>query len=126
VATRLVVQRDDLRQTRWEDTAHAGLDNGAVRLQIDKFALTSNNITYAVFGDAMNYCQFFPTGDPATGSIPVWGFGSVVESRCAGVEVGERFYGYFPIADEVVLRPEDVTAPGFRDAAEHRRGLHPI
>lgn len=126
MATRLVVQRDNLRHTSWEDTAPAGLDDGAVRLRIDKFALTSNNVTYAVFGDAMGYWQFFPTGDPATGCIPVWGFGSVVESRCAGVEVGERFYGYFPIADEVVLRPEDVAAPGFSDAAEHRRGLHPI
>ena len=54
MATRLVVQRDDLRQTRGEDTAPAGLDDGRARLQIDKFALTSNNITYAVFGDAMN------------------------------------------------------------------------
>lgn len=124
--TRLVVRRDDLRQTRWEDTAPARLDDGAARLRIDKFALTSNNITYAVMGDVMGYWQFFPTDDPATGAIPVWGFGSVVESRTAGVDPGERFYGYFPIADEVVLLPRDVATPGFTDGAGHRRGLHAV
>ncbi len=126
MTTRFVVQRNDFRQTSWEDVPPDDLDDGSVRLQIDKFALTSNNITYAVFGDAMGYWQFFPTGDAATGSIPVWGFASVVESRCPGVDVGERFYGYFPIAEEVVLTPVAVAAQGFTDGVDHRRALHPI
>ncbi|GJF12824.1 hypothetical protein NGTWS0302_02770 [Mycolicibacterium cyprinidarum] len=126
VAKRFVVERNNLRKTSWATVAPDHLSDGTVRLRIDKFALTSNNITYAVFGDAMGYWQFFPTGDAATGSIPVWGFGSVVESRSPGVDVGERFYGYFPIAEEVVLTPVDVAAPGFSDGAEHRRALHPI
>lgn len=126
MTTQLAVQRNDLTKTRWEDMAPAALDDGAVRLRVDRFALTSNNITYAVFGDAMGYWQFFPTGDPATGCIPVWGFGDVVESRADGVSVGERFYGYFPVAEEVVLRPRDTAATGFTDGTEHRQGLPPI
>lgn len=126
MTTRFVVERNDLRKTSWADVAPGRLEDGCVRLRIDKFALTSNNITYAVFGDAMGYWQFFPTGDAATGSIPVWGFASVLESRCPGIDVGERFYGYFPIAEEVVLTPREVAAMGFTDDAEHRRALHPV
>ena len=126
VTTRLVVQRHDIRQTRWEDITPPDLEDGAVRMRIDRFALTSNNITYAAFGDLMNYWQFFPTGDPATGCVPVWGFASVAESRCPGVDDSERFYGYFPLADEVVLHPRPVDDGGFVDSAEHRRTLHPI
>ncbi|OYN77060.1 DUF2855 family protein [Mycolicibacterium sphagni] len=123
---RLAVARTDLRALRWTEAPAKSLDDGEVRLRVDTFALTSNNITYAAFGDAMNYWQFFPTGDPGTGCIPVWGFASVIESRCPGVEVGERFYGYWPIGDEAVLQATDVHPGGFTDGAEHRRALHAI
>jgi Protein of unknown function (DUF2855) len=126
MTTRFVVQRNDLRNTHWSESPTTTLDDGEVRLCIDAFALTSNNITYAAFGDAMNYWQFFPTGDAGTGCIPVWGFASVVESRCPAVEVGERFYGYWPIGDDIVLQAEGVHPGGFADGAEHRRALHPI
>ena len=97
-----VVQRNDLHQTGWLSTSTQPLVDGAVRLSVAAFALTSNNITCAAFGDAMNYWNFFPTGAADTGCIPVWGFGDVIESRCTGVAVGERFYGYFPMATESV------------------------
>ena len=95
-------------------------------MAIDAFALTANNITYAAFGEAMSYWGFFPTGDAATGCIPVWGFANVVESRCAGAAVAERFYGYFPMANDVVLQPVRVNEAGFFDGAEHRRELHAV
>ncbi len=126
MTTRLIVQRNDLRRTRWEDVPAEPLADGEVRLRIDQFALTSNNVTYAAFGDVMNYWQFYPTGDPTTGCIPVWGFGTVVESRNAAVAEGERFYGYFPIADEVVLQAASVHPGGFTDGAAHRRELPSI
>src|SRR5690242_474866 len=113
MSERFVVRRDDLRSTRWEDVPVAVVDDGAVRLHIDSFAFTANNLTYAAFGDSMNYWAFYPTGDAATGCIPVWGFATVVESRCDGVEVGERFYGFWPLAGEVVLHPVRVNAGGF-------------
>lgn len=126
MATRFIVQRADLRPAGWHDHPDTPLAEGEVRLRVDMFALTANNITYAAFGDAMNYWQFYPTGDPATGCIPVWGFGSVTESRCVGVADGERFYGYFPTADEVVLQPTSVHPGGFTDGAAHRGDLPPI
>jgi len=120
------VGRTDLRRTRWEEPPAVPLVAGAVRMRVDRFALTSNNITYGAFGEGMSYWSFFPTGDASTGCIPVWGFATVVESRCEGVAVGERFYGYYPIADEVVLHPAAVDAQRFVDGAPHRRELHGI
>lgn len=124
-ATGFIVQRNQLRETRFIDDAAAlaPLDDGAVRLHIDAFALTSNNITYAAFGDAMKYWNFFPSGLDGWGRIPVWGFANVTESRCEGVAVGERFYGYFPMSSHLVVRPDRVRESGFVDGAEHRQGL---
>ena len=118
-----VVHRNNLHQTAWQSAPPLPLVDGAVRLRIDAFALTSNNITYAAFGEAMNYWNFFPTGTADTGCIPVWGFGDVVESRCVDVASGERFYGYFPMATDCVLHPARVNDKGFFDGAAHRREL---
>ena len=120
------VQKTDLHQTRLTNTVLAPLQNGEARLAVQRFALTANNITYAAFGDAMNYWKFFPTGDSAWGSIPVWGFADVIESKCEGVAAGERLYGYYPMASHVTLLPARVTDHGFYDAAPHRAELHPV
>jgi Protein of unknown function (DUF2855) len=96
---------------------------GEVLLHVDSFAFTANNVTYAMFGDAMNYWQFFPTGEADWGTIPVWGFATVATSTVDGIAVGERFYGYFPMATEVIVQPDRVTPGGFVDGAEHRAAL---
>jgi len=123
MTTMFAVGRTDLRHSEWRETARAALRPGEARLRIDLFALTANNVTYGAFGEAMHYWDFFPTGDVQTGCIPVWGFATVSESLVDGVDVGERFYGYWPMADEVVLAPVRVIAEGFFDGARHRRGL---
>lgn len=120
------VLKTDLHQTRLTSNETAALKDGEVRLSVQRFALTANNITYAAFGDAMNYWKFFPTADSAWGCIPVWGFAVVTESRCDGVTAGERFYGYYPMASIVTLQPARVTANGFYDGAPHRAELHPV
>ena len=126
-ATRILVSRTDLRQMRAAADPDAPsarpLAPGEARLRIDRFALTSNNITYAAFGDAMKYWQFFPSADTAWGCIPVWGFAEVVESCAEGVNVGERCYGYWPMGRFLVVQPVRVKARGFVDGAAHRRDL---
>lgn len=120
-----LVRKDQLTLTELRETPEDVLENGQVRLRVDKFALTANNITYAAFGDAMNYWGFFPA-DTGWGRIPVWGFGTVVESRSPGVSVGEKFYGYYPMSSAVVLQPTRLSATGFMDGAEHRAALHAV
>lgn len=122
------VARADLHEVRVEHRDAPSLVDGQVRLRIDRFALTSNNITYAVFGAAMQYWDFFPVpGDAAHrwGRIPVWGFGEVVESRAPAVAVGERLYGYYPMSTELVITPDRADERGVTDGAEHRAAMAP-
>ena len=127
LALRIEVARSDLRQMRTvadpDAPAARPLADGQARLRIHSFALTSNNITYAAFGDAMKYWEFFPTGDAAWGCIPVWGFAEVVESRTEGVPVGARCYGYWPMGSHLVVTPSRVRKHGFDDGAALRAGL---
>jgi hypothetical protein len=118
------VNRDDLRTVRWNDREE-DLEDGQARLRVDQFALTANNVTYAVFGDAMSYWQFFPT-DAGWGRVPVWGFADVEESKAAGLSEGERVYGYFPMATHLVVTPSRINDGGFVDAAAHRAALPPV
>ncbi len=132
--TDFLVRKDRLATTTLRTTPALPLADGQVRVDIAHFALTSNNITYAAFGDAMHYWQFFPVAASATaedddaswGRIPVWGFGTVVESRHPQVAVGERLYGYFPMSTSVDLTPARLSPLSFSDAAPHRAALHPV
>jgi hypothetical protein len=107
-------------------TEEAPLQPGEARLQLERFALTANNVTYAVFGDRMAYWNFFPANLPGHGRVPVWGFGTVSESRCDGVAAGQRVYGYFPLAETLVVQPGKVSARGFTDMATHRQPMSPF
>jgi len=72
---------------------------GQIRLAVDSFSFTANNITYAAAGDIHGYWQFYPpVGEDSLGwgVIPVWGFATVVDSCCNQITVGERLFGYFP------------------------------
>ena len=115
----LLVKRDTLDETRLEDAEPAPLVAGEARLRVDAFSLTANNITYAVFGSAMGYWNFFPAPD-GWGRVPVWGFGDVVESTVDGVPEGTRVYGYFPMSHELVVTPIRADDKGFVDGAAHR------
>ncbi len=127
---RIEVRRDDLTRTRAvpdpDAPEHRPLADGQARLRVRRFALTANNVTYAAFGEAMKYWQFFPAGDAAHGVVPVWGFADVVESRADGVAVGEHLYGYLPMGSHLVVTPAKVGRGGFSDGAAHREGLAAI
>src|SRR6185369_3892132 len=72
---------------------------------------------------SMSYWGFFPSGVAGWGHMPVWGFAEVAASNVSGVEPGERFYGYFPIASHLVVQPVRVTERGFYDGTPHRLEL---
>lgn len=126
-ASRFCVSRTDLHATRLlpdpDAPAARALAEGELRLRVQSFALTANNITYAAFGDKMKYWQFFPSRAEGWGCVPVWGFAEVVESRCADVATGQRVYGYLPMGHYLVVQPARVSTRGFMDASAHRREL---
>lgn len=124
--TTLLVRKSALSDAMLHSTQDAPLTAGQVRVRVDSFALTANNITYAAFGDAMDYWRFYPSTEEGWGIIPVWGFGTVVQSQHPGVAVGERLYGYWPMASSAVIAPARLDPSGFSDGAAHRQSLHPI
>jgi hypothetical protein len=116
------VRRDNLRVSGFASSPQE-LKPGAVLLKIEKFAFTANNVTYAVFGEAMQYWNFFPLEERDWGRIPVWGYAAVVESRHEAIRAGERVYGYLPMSTHLTVHPDRVTEAGFMDGAPHRRAL---
>lgn len=81
------------------------LEDGEVLLDIERFALTANNITYGVYGDRLGYWRFFPAEDN-WGRIPVWGFATVRRSTVETIPAGTRLFGYLPMASHFVTRLE--------------------
>jgi hypothetical protein len=116
------VRRDDLRTTRWTELERLPLEEGELRLAVDRFAFTANNITYAVTGDMLHYWKFFPADD-GWGRLPVFGFADVTESRAPGVTVGTRLFGYLPMSSDFVVRPAQIGPAGFVDISERRAKL---
>ena len=116
------ISRADLELCRFEDGPAVELAPGQALLAVSHFGLTSNNITYAKFGDAMSYWDFFPAPD-GWGRMPVWGFADVAESLAPGVQVGTRLYGYLPPSTHLVVAPAHVSERGFVDASPHRAAL---
>lgn len=124
--TTLQVRKDKLAETRLVTQEDAPLAEGQARVRVDSFALTANNITYAAFGDMMSYWRFYPAAEEGWGIVPVWGFATVVQSLHPGVAVGERLYGYWPMAGSSVVQPERLSEGGFREGAAHRAELHAV
>jgi len=56
----------------------------------------------------------------------VWGFADVSLSNVDGIEPGERFYGYYPMASHLSVTPGRVNTNGFSDSAAHRQEMHPL
>lgn len=121
----LETKRSALAVTRVVNDPIVELEEGQCRLRIDYFALTTNNITYGVFGDMLRYWEVFPAlDDPGTwGRIPTWGFAEVTESRCDDVPVGERLFGFLPMSDGTIITPGRVDDRGLSDVATHRQSL---
>lgn len=120
---RLTVERKAFDRSMVASAPLPVLGEGEVLVRVEDFALTANNISYALSGDTIGYWQFFPEADPALGVVPVWGFGEVVESHAADLPVGARFWGFLPMASHLVMRPTRVSARRFVDSSEHRTGL---
>ena len=101
------------------------LADGGVRLAIESFSVTTNNITYAMMGDSFGYWNFFPAPE-GKGIVPMWGHARVIESKCPDIAVGERVYGYLPMASHLDVFPTKVAESGFFDGAAHRAPMSPI
>lgn len=116
--TELHINRSSIGQTMLVTTELPPLADGMIRLEVEHFALTANNVTYAQFGDMLDYWGFFPVS-AEWGLVPAMGWARIAESTVAGLEVGSRFYGWYPMSTSVDIAPT-VASTGFRDDGAHR------
>lgn len=121
------VNKANPAQARLAQVSPTVIKDNQVLVKIDRFAFTSNNITYAVAGDMLKYWNFFPPAQDSEqwGVIPVWGFADVLESNSKELPVGERLFGYFPPAENLVMTPTRVSDRHFIEGAAHRAELPP-
>ncbi len=125
IMTQVHVRKTALTEAVVAELPLAPLGEGAVRLQIESFSVTANNVTYAVVGDGFKYWDFFPAPE-SFGIVPMWGHARVIESRHPDIAVGERVYGYLPMASHLDVLPGRVSAGGFSDTAAHRQPMSPV
>nr|WP_042180162.1 DUF2855 family protein [Kibdelosporangium sp. MJ126-NF4]CEL14230.1 Bll1370 protein [Kibdelosporangium sp. MJ126-NF4]CTQ88598.1 Bll1370 protein [Kibdelosporangium sp. MJ126-NF4] len=114
----LVIAKNDLTSHEVRPSTLAPLRPGEVRLAVERFGITTVTATYALFGDSpMQFFGVFP-GPDGYGRVPVWGFATVAESRCADVAEGSRFFGYLPMSTHHTVTPEVLPGGGFVDSAQ--------
>ncbi len=118
-------RKDALAASRIVSIELPELAANAVRLCVETFAITANNVTYAVIGDMFGYWNFFPA-EGGWGVVPVWGHARVEASNHADVAVGERVYGYLPMATHLDVSPSAIVPGGFFDISAHRQPMSRI
>ena len=118
-----LVKRDDFRDCRVVESDVPAVGPGQALLRVDSFGMTSNNVTYAVFGEAVSYWDFFPSSEERWGRLPTWGFAEVQSSEADGVEPGVRLYGYLPASSHLLVTPSGADDAGFVDASPHKAAL---
>ena len=114
----LEIDRSDIRKFRMEVCEPVALAPGDVRLALERFALTSNNISYALGGDFLDYWGFFPA-EAGWGRLPAMGYGIVSESANPDIAVGGRYFGFFPVGNEHIVQAQ-TSSGGFIDVGTHR------
>lgn len=120
----VLVRRDDFDVTEVRDATTPTLEPGEVRLSVERFGVTSNNVTYAYLGESVNYWDAFPA--PAGwGRVPAWGFATVEASRHPDYAEGTRVFGFVPMSTQLTVSPEPAYG-GFSDSAPHRLMMHPF
>ncbi|MGI2169963.1 DUF2855 family protein [Shewanella sp. MF05960] len=122
------VSKNDLQTTRVIDVdITTPMAHNEVLLRVDKFALTANNISYGIAGDALGYWRFFPSNEPQHwGRLPVMGYAEVIKSKNDQILVGERVWGFMPMATHLIILAGHVSQYGFSDVNPCREGLSPV
>lgn len=92
--TTLEVRKDDLSDARLVTESAPELQPGQTLFEVERFALSANNVTYGALGERLGYWRFFPASEDGWGRIPAWGY-----ARDGDL----RLFGYVPMASHVVL-----------------------
>ncbi|KAI9926176.1 hypothetical protein ASPWEDRAFT_174900 [Aspergillus wentii DTO 134E9] len=108
------------------------LSPDSARVQPVVISLTSNNLSYARFGDFLHWWDAYPV--PATapapyndktkwGIVPAWGYGIVTESTINSLKPGTLLFGFWPTSSAPVdlkLSPSEPSG-NWVEISEHRK-----
>jgi hypothetical protein len=122
MAATIWINKGALTEHKVHEESLPALGDGAVRLRVESFSVTANNVTYAVIGDMFRYWDFFPAQD-GYGIVPMWGHAIVEASNHPDITVGERVYGYLPMGTHLDVLPGHVSRGQFTDMAAHRQPM---
>ena len=102
---------DDFRQSRvqMQPEVNKDLVAGEICVRVDKIAMTANSISYGFAGKSglIRYLDIYPASD-GFANLPCWGYGDIVQSSHPDITIGDRIYGFLPIASHVTMAPGDV------------------
>ena len=70
----------------------------------------SEFISYGFAGKSglIRYLDIYPATE-GYANLPCWGYGDIVESNHLDISVGDRIYGFLPIASHIKMIPGDVS-----------------
>jgi hypothetical protein len=119
----LRIRRDALAVCELADDelSQDSLGPGEAQLVVERFALSANNITYALKGDELGYWRFFPAPS-GWGVIPARGYARIAGSRSPALREGERVFGLVPTGTHFTVRPS-AHPLGFVETTSHRADL---
>lgn len=133
MAATIWVNKAKLTEHKVHEEVLPPLGDGEVRLRVESFSVTANNITYAVIGDMFRYWDFFPAQSASAvadadnsidyGIVPMWGHAVVEASNHPDIAVGERVYGYLPMGTHLDVLPDKISRGQFTDMAAHRQPM---
>lgn len=93
-----VVLRDEL----------SPLQDGDIRMRVDRVGLSANNLFYAQMGDApfLKFFSVYPLAEEhkELANVPAWGIATVIESANRDFTVGERFRGFLHMTNVVQMK----------------------
>ncbi|KAL2821219.1 hypothetical protein BJX63DRAFT_443652 [Aspergillus granulosus] len=106
----------------------------SIRVRPSLLSLTSNNLTYALLGDRLNWWDAYPVPSNAPapyndrsawGIVPAWGFATVLESAISDINSGTKIWGYWPASGHIIdlaLTPGEPTNHWI-EVSPHRQSL---
>lgn len=122
----MIINRAALDQIDALEGPYPKPELGEVTLRVDLFAITSNNVTYAIAPEQMGYWDFYPTARKGWGRVPVWGFAQVEASAHQDIEEGTRVYGFLPMSRYLTVQAGKIGPAGFSDVSAHRSSMSPL
>lgn len=120
----LLVRRGEPSATTVVTSRRPDLTEGRVRLAVERYGVSANNVTYALVGGSspvLSWLEHFPAREGFV-RVPVWGFATIVESRHPDHAVGSQVFGYLPMSTDVDVTPQPFEG-GFLDVSTHRVDL---